>query len=1508
MTCCPRLPGVLLAALFLLGTAGPARAQTFTWTRDADESWNTAANWDQNAIPNGPGVSVVFGSAITANRTVTLDSSVTVGAISFENTTFSYTIGGTGTLTLDNGATPASISIAANVTAGQTITRQLIAQSDVAITNNSLSGLLTLSGGMSLGSRTLSVTGVGTVNFSNNPITGSAGSRLVLDGSGAVYVSSNNTGLKYEVNGGTLVANAALALQEVTPGVVTPDLITLTNGGTVNFHVEQSRRDFIGVTLGAGGGRIASDAASPVIVSGPITGSGSITKIGPQTIALSGLNNYTGETIIRQGTLRIDAHAPNGLNGALGNATSAVILGDNVGGNSTALLIGVNGVSVGRDITVVASPAPGTSTVTIGVQPQDVFSAASGSFTGTLTLNRDVILTGLAAGAGSGVTFGRITGNGGVTIAGVAPITFTSAANDFAGTITLDGTLSIDTDAKLGAPSNALIFDSGALRITGSTPFSTSRPITLDSLGRIDVQNTDSVSGFTILSEITGPGTIRKLGPGILTLSGANTYQATTEVEAGTLQAAAANVLSPNSTLMIHPGATVKLNGFSQQIAKLFSGTPTSTTDTLDLGSNPATVLTVGRNGMSIGNAFFHGQIIGLGNLVFTGTSSQWMGGTGSYLGTTTVRQGIVELRAAVPASGNGPLGNAAGGAIRLGDANFAGFDAALLSTDESSNGFARSVAVAAGLGTRTIGHRRFGTSSDGKIITFSGPITLEKDLHLYTMTTLDYVGPDLRVSGVVSGAGGLIKIGGGEARLTADNSYTGFTTISNGRLVIGGSGLPDGAARTSSGFIVGTDWSNPGPGLDNQVSPAPTDRNFAELVIQDYLPNTNRIGDVDVTLAQGRFGYFGQSAGASAESFRNLFIEQSANTLEVIIPTSTNTASATLNLTGGLTRANNGTLHIVATGLGDSDGGDFARVLASSPPALSGGGGAAGSTNVSIIPWAYHSTGPNGVLPIRNFLTYGVTGLRPLAASEYVDTLTSPGSLNNVRLTAAATPLNQNQTINSLFYDRAAADTVTLTGQTLTINSGAILTRSDLLTFDGGEIAFGSAEGIFHSPDFSSITINSVLSGSGGLTSHLGSGATLTLNGVNTYTGPTAINSGHVAFNNAASFGAGLDPIRLRWGWSLGQGGTMTYTGAGATTLAKPIEIGPSTNTLRLSNGGTLTLTGVISGAGIDPLNHALTFSSTTGAGVIELRAVNTFTGNVRLLSGTLSIAADSNLGPASNRLTLGNSANPAPTLRIDATGIEIARPITIGGNVAIRTNFGFDASISGPMSGGEYIYTMTKTGTGTLTLTGTHSYAATTQIIAGSLRVNGTLTDSFTTGYVHVHNGASLSGSGTVMRPVRMNNGGILEPGAGVGTLTLGELEFATTATAGYLWEAGAAAQDHVVVTNGPVNLTGIQLNVGLYDRGLGTSVSPDRQFPLLTVAGTNSITGFDPAKVAVFFTDTPNWSTSQYSVNVVQLNGDSVLMLSNISPVPEPAGVVALASAVLGLAAWRRRREPT
>src|SRR6478752_3529787 len=98
----------LVAATFF--SIQVARSATITtWNLAGGGSWGTAANWNPATVPNAVDDSATFNNAATgsnpaqtANRTVTLDGSKTVGTLVFNNTaaaanTFTNTVStGTG--------------------------------------------------------------------------------------------------------------------------------------------------------------------------------------------------------------------------------------------------------------------------------------------------------------------------------------------------------------------------------------------------------------------------------------------------------------------------------------------------------------------------------------------------------------------------------------------------------------------------------------------------------------------------------------------------------------------------------------------------------------------------------------------------------------------------------------------------------------------------------------------------------------------------------------------------------------------------------------------------------------------------------------------------------------------------------------------------------------------------------------------------------------------------------------------------------------------------------------------------------------------------------------------------------------------------------------------------------------------------------------------------------------------------------------------------------------------
>lgn len=137
----------------------------------------------------------------------------------------------------------------------------------------------------------------------------------------------------------------------------------------------------------------------PNLVSGVISnGASSVSILKPQGISssgmwlLSGANTYTGTTAVSIGTLVAATDAPSGAPGAFGNATSAVTIGDSTSTavNNASLLAGYGATActIGRPVTVQALASGKVQTATLG----GANTAGTSSFTGNLSLNRDVIL------------------------------------------------------------------------------------------------------------------------------------------------------------------------------------------------------------------------------------------------------------------------------------------------------------------------------------------------------------------------------------------------------------------------------------------------------------------------------------------------------------------------------------------------------------------------------------------------------------------------------------------------------------------------------------------------------------------------------------------------------------------------------------------------------------------------------------------------------------------------------------------------------------------------------------------------------------------------------------------------------------------------------------------------------------------------------------------------------------------------------------------------------------
>lgn len=244
---------------------------------------------------------------------------------------------------------------------------------------------------------------------------------------------------------------------------------------------------------------LTQSASGNLSFSGGIGGAGALTKTGAGTVVFSSSNSYTGATTLEDGLLRLN-HA-NGLPGGIDNAVGT--------GESTLLFKGgVLGLATG-DFT----RQLGTGAGQLNWDP-DTGGAGSGGFA-AFGADRQVRLNN---GTGSLSWFSGILGNGNTLILGHPTATHTL---DFRNGINFSGT---------------------------------KRTVQVeDGEAAVDAVLSGVLADFT-----TPPGSLNKTGPGVLSLSNANTYNGTTTVADGVLRVQNAAAL-PSGNLELTGGGVLGL-------------------------------------------------------------------------------------------------------------------------------------------------------------------------------------------------------------------------------------------------------------------------------------------------------------------------------------------------------------------------------------------------------------------------------------------------------------------------------------------------------------------------------------------------------------------------------------------------------------------------------------------------------------------------------------------------------------------------------------------------------------------------------------------------------------------------------------------------------------------------------------------------------------------------------------------------------------------------------------
>lgn len=288
----------------------------------------------------------------------------------------------------------------------------------------------------------------------------------------------------------------------------TPGNITNTSGnkaGNLSFQKSYTLTSGGNTTLTLSGGGINVDNTIVGTIAGTVnlSGTAGVTKTGPGTLVFAGLNtsNYTGGTYINEGKLRLTFGTSGDL---VKSASGDVHLLDTSGAANAAIGIeGNNAAWIIPNNIVVRSGSTGSASINY----QKTSTNGTGTFSGSLTLNKDLLLTksggnpiavtvsGNVSGAGN-LTIDQSNGGGGVTLSG------NNASH--AGTLSILGSTLANTPVSLnGTQGNSNItLNKVAAAGTGTLRYNISNAVS--DLMTVTNTATLSLSGLSLEPVVSG--------------------------------------------------------------------------------------------------------------------------------------------------------------------------------------------------------------------------------------------------------------------------------------------------------------------------------------------------------------------------------------------------------------------------------------------------------------------------------------------------------------------------------------------------------------------------------------------------------------------------------------------------------------------------------------------------------------------------------------------------------------------------------------------------------------------------------------------------------------------------------------------------------------------------------------------------------------------------------------------------------------------------------------------
>jgi autotransporter-associated beta strand protein len=1150
-----------LSSLLLLAGAISVQAAT-TYTEAAAGNWSASGSWTPAGPANGAG-NIALGAGA---YTMTLDQPYTIGWV--ENTQGS--------------------SHAMTVNASGT----------VAITMDNTGG--------------------------GNTANGDANACISSSSSGAIAFSPNiiiqNTDLEIEQSGSTSPSG--------TVGILGTSTITATSARNLILIVNEQKAGqkvlTINSSIGATGGFITVSniglGTGPAALAGVVGPNASVVQnsiagtLGtPSTLQLNnGANNYTGPTIITNGTLQL------GAANAIPSVSTVTIYGAASGGTGTLNLNGHNDTIDGLN---------GNGTIT---------GATTGSPTVTLTVG------GNNSGGNFGGVIGTSSGTLGLTKTG-SGTQILSGANTYSGATTLNGGILNAGIADTGSSGpfgngGQIVFGGGMLQYSTNNGYDYSGRFSSASgqLIRIDLAGTN-VTFASSLNSSGGSLTVTdSVGGATLTLTAGESYSGNTTINGGTLALSGSGALANNSSIQIGAGGTLNVAslssytlGTSATLGASGAGTTVGTTaativngsgNTFYLGSQP---LSLTWNGASSGTDSTHPSLyVSQGTLEFGGGNTITVVVPGTALGvgvyTLISAPSIIGAPSATPSYGGNGIVLGKVGVISVSGGNV------ILTVSQSPSV----------VGTWTDGggsdhNWNYSPNWSGGVPQLAGssaifgtvvsPVTLNANESVGTLLFTNagnYTisgGDTLTLDN--SGAGALVEVDAGTntvqtpVSLNDSSDNTVITVQSNSSLSLSGNVSSTSTSETiainSAGTTILSGNNSYGP------SAGYTGTTFSGGGTLQ-LGNNSALGAGDLSVtANGTL-----EAGAAGLNVANNIIigtglALTANnngynlTLDGVI---SGTASLTaigngiLTLNGNNTYAGNTTVNAGVLSISSPNN------LENSPTIILNGGGLMGNgtfteiNNIGIGP-VPGSVGATAFIDASNSQTFTVSGVIATAGNSGVNNLT----INSIASNPGEVVLSGVNTFNG---------TTVISNGTLDVANSQALQFSTL-NYSSGTLAFDSS---ITAATFAGLTgTNNLI-----LTNLSGSPVTLTVGGNN-----ANINYGSIS--------------------DAGQGGSLTLNGTGTMSLTNANYTGNTT----LDSYGTLT----ILGGSIGSASSTITLGNGNGGPTLNISGTAMATANqvnngIPGGSTGCSINIIGSASAAFNNVQLGGGGDTSGPLTINTTG----------------------------------------------------------------------------------------------------------------------------------------------------------------------------------------------------------------------------------------------------------------